>query len=87
MENRYYVVSQLNKPPVSIKPPPPSNGLEINKLPGGLNRGFTVALTDACNCPETTILFVTIINSKRQKWEKIGYVWNKLTFAVRKRDS
>ena len=36
------VVFKLNKPPVSIKPPPPSNGLEINKPPGGLNRGFTV---------------------------------------------
>ena len=25
-----------------VNKPPPSNGLEINKPPGGLNRGFTV---------------------------------------------
>ena len=30
------IVSKLNKPPA------PSNGLEINKPPGGLNRRFTV---------------------------------------------
>ena len=37
------VVSKLNKPPVSDKPAPsPSNGLEINKPPGELNRGFKV---------------------------------------------
>ena len=40
------VVFKLNKPPLSNKPSvsikPPSNGLEINKPPGGLNRGFTV---------------------------------------------
>ena len=39
------VVSKLNKPPL-LSPPSllstPSNGLEINKPPGGLNRGFTV---------------------------------------------
>ena len=37
-----------NKPLVSIKPPPPSNGLEINKPPppppGRLNKGFTVTV-------------------------------------------
>ena len=34
-----------NKPLVSIKPPPPSNGLEINKPPPGrLNKGFTVTV-------------------------------------------
>ena len=41
------VFSELDKLPLpnklSIKaPPPPPNGLEINKPPGGLNRGFTV---------------------------------------------
>ena len=42
--------AQLNKPPPPslISPPsllsPPSNVLELNKPPGGLNRGFT-ALT------------------------------------------
>ena len=42
------VVFKLNKPPYQISPPSllspptPSNGLEINKPPGELNRGFTV---------------------------------------------
>ena len=42
------VFAKLNKPLVSIKPPPPPppaphlNAFEINKLLGGLNRGFTV---------------------------------------------
>ena len=35
------IVSKLNKAPVPIKPP--LNGLEINKPPEGLNRGFTVS--------------------------------------------
>ena len=38
--------SLSNKPPVSIKPPPPppSHGLELNKPLAGLNRGFVVCL-------------------------------------------
>ena len=37
-------VSKLNKAPFSINPPPSphSDELEMNKPPGGLNRGFTV---------------------------------------------
>ena len=38
--------SKLNKPPPPAPPPsllnPPSNGLEVNKPTGDLNRGFTV---------------------------------------------
>ena len=34
--------AKLNKPPVSIKPPPPHKMFEINKPPGVVNRGFTV---------------------------------------------
>ena len=38
------------KPPVFIKPPSPSsNGLEINKPPGGFNRGSTVSLYCSLN--------------------------------------
>ena len=44
------VILKLNKPPSQISSlsllSPPSNGLEINKPPGGLNnnRGFTVSI-------------------------------------------
>ena len=42
------VFSELNKPPSPLStPPPPSNGLEIIKPPGGLNRGFTVELSQS----------------------------------------
>ena len=33
---------QISSPSL-LSPPPPSNGIEINKPPGGLNRGFRVS--------------------------------------------
>ena len=35
------IIAKLNKPPSLLSPPPP-NIFEINKLPGVVNRGFTV---------------------------------------------
>ena len=35
-----HLIISINPPP---PPPYPSNGLEISKPPGGLNRGFTVS--------------------------------------------
>ena len=36
------VCSKLNKPPVSVKAPPPQMGLKLISPGGGVNRGFTV---------------------------------------------
>ena len=45
------VFAKLNKPLVSINPPPPHPlyAFEINKLPEGINRGFTVRLSFKSN--------------------------------------
>ena len=38
------ILAELNKSAISSKHPPPSNVFEINKPPGGLNRGFKAFL-------------------------------------------
>ena len=73
------VFAKLNKPPVSINPPPHSNVFELNTPPGGGggNRGLTVCIWRCSwigdSCPSTSVLY-TIINLQ-YVYESTRHIW------------
>ena len=79
--------AKLSKPPSLLSPlPPPSKVLEKNKLPGGLNRGFTVLELAKGSCHTVSYFDWANISSKGRagdSWDHHCRSFSKITRPIK----